>query len=184
MKYIKSFNESFKLYSKEQLKEIENKFIKIKDDSWERFLLNILPDYSGVKFTFRNEVGGLGYVEPFNRVDNKLKHSGLRFSGIPTPEIYTHELWHYFTIPALTQFQQNQKNSNSNIYEYTKTLFELYKNAKSMGYSVINGVSVHDNLNEFAVNITNQDSVKQLKKLGLFDDYFNCQKKYMNSLKK
>ena len=46
MKYLQKFNENFKTYTKEQIKEIENNFIKVLPNSWERFLLDKLPDYS------------------------------------------------------------------------------------------------------------------------------------------
>ena len=45
-----------------------------------------------------------------------------------------------------------------------------------------NGVSVHDNLNEFVVNITNERSVDELKRIGIFDEYFIIQNKWMKSI--
>jgi hypothetical protein len=180
MKYLQKFNENFKTYTKEQIKEIENNFIKVLPNSWERFLLDKLPDYSNIKFQFKTEKG-LGYVAPFQREGDRLKHRGIEFSGIPTPEVWVHELWHYFTNPAFTTFVEDPQNCPQSAKEYTRKLSGIYERAKSLGYSTINGVSIHENLNEFAVNITNQNSIRHLKKIGLFDEYYRCQMEFIES---
>ena len=61
-------------------------------------------------------------------------------------------------------------------------MMDLYQKSKDSGYSPINGVSIHDNLNEFVVNITNEKSVEKLKKLGIFYEYFTVQKNWMKSI--
>lgn len=177
--------ENFKIYTKEQLKIIENKHIEIKEDSWHRYLLNMLPDYSNVKFIFKNLKGGLGYTAPWEDKGSRLSHEGLRFDGIPSPEVWTHELWHYFTIPALVDYKNsilNKKICNFNTLNFSKGMINLYEKSKEFGYSPINGVSIHDNVNEFVVNITNEKSVEKLKKLGIFDEYFTIQKNWMESI--
>lgn len=174
-------HEIFKKYTKQQIKEIETNWIGIENNSWYRYLLNLLPDYSSIKFCFANRKGGLGYVAPFDIDGDRFKHEGIRFTGIPTPEIWTHEIWHYFTIPALTSYKKSMFNKNSN--EFVTEISNLYQLAKSKGYSTINGVSIHENLNEFIVNITNINSVNDLKKIGLFDQYLDCQKKWLDSIK-
>lgn len=177
--------ENFKKYTKEEIRSIEYNHIRITDDSWYRYLLNILPDYSNVKFSFKNTKGGLGYTAPWEIDGDRLKHEGLRYNGIPTPEVWTHELWHYFTIPALVEYKKSIENNticHFNALNFTKGMLKLYDDSKKLGYSPINGVSIHDNLNEFVVNITNEESVRKLKRIGIFDEYFIIQKKWMKSI--
>ncbi len=158
---------------------------KIKIEPIHQEILNLLPDYSNVKISLENDRGGLGYVGDFKqREEDNSKNTRIsttiKYSGVPSSEIYTHELLHYFTIPALILYQQG--NRSENIKQYVEALDKLYTKAKSKGYTSINGVSVHDNLNEFAVNITNEKSIEQLKKLGIYDDLINLTKNYLNSL--
>jgi hypothetical protein len=158
---------------------------KIKIEPIHQEILNLLPDYSNVKISLENDRGGLGYVGDFKQREednskNTRVSTTIKYSGIPSSEIYTHELLHYFTIPALILYQQG--NRSENIKQYVEALDKLYTKAKSKGYTSINGVSVHDNLNEFAVNITNEKSIEQLKKLGIYDDLINLTKNYLNSL--
>jgi hypothetical protein len=61
------------------------------------------------------------------------------------------------------------------------TMQNLYNRAKKLGYSAKNELSVHENLNEFVVNITNISSVKKLQRL--WKEYFECQKKWFESIK-
>ena len=158
---------------------------KIKIEPIHQEILNLLPDYSNVKISLENDRGGLGYVGDFKQREednskNTRVSTTIKYSGIPSSEIYTHELLHYFTIPALILYQQG--NRSENIKQYVEALDKLYTKAKSKGYTSINGVSIHDNLNEFAVNITNEKSIEQLKKLGIYDDLINLTKNYLNSL--
>ena len=177
--------ENFKKYTKEEIKDIEYNHIKITNGSWHRYLLRMLPDYSNVKFSFINTKGGLGYTAPWEVDGDRLKHEGLRYKGIPTPEIWTHELWHYFTNPALVEYKnsiQNKTICHFHALNFTEGMIKLYEGSKKFGYSPINGVSVHDNLNEFVVNITNERSVDELKRIGIFDEYFIIQNKWMKSI--
>ena len=80
-------------------------------------LKKLLADYlkkkmlqTNVKFSFINTKGGLGYTAPWEIDGDRLKHEGLRYKGIPTPEVWTHELWHYFTNPALVEYKNSIQN--------------------------------------------------------------------------
>ena len=150
-----------------------------------REILNMLPNYSKVKISIENDRGGLGYVGDFNERESELDKTSrmsttIKYSGLPSSEIYTHELLHYFTIPALLQYKQG--NVVGNIKTYVEGLNTLYQKAKSLGYSPINGVSIHDNLNEFAVNITNTNSVENLKQIGIYSDLIQLTQNYLESL--
>ena len=150
-----------------------------------REILNMLPNYSKVKISIENDRGGLGYVGDFNERESELDKTSrmsttIKYSGLPSSEIYTHELLHYFTIPALLQYKQG--NVVGNIKTYVEGLNTLYQKAKSLGYSPINGVSIYDNLNEFAVNITNTNSVENLKQIGIYSDLIQLTQNYLESL--
>jgi hypothetical protein len=164
------------------LKELES---KIKFTPFQQSILDLFPDYSKVKVTIENDKGGLGYVGDFKEREDSINNTGristtIKYTGIPSAEIFIHELLHYFTIPALINYTTAQKGSNIEIY--VKSLSNLYQKAKSLGYTAVNGTSVHENLNEFAVNLTNGKSVEQLKKLGLYDEYLNILKTYLQSI--
>jgi hypothetical protein len=158
---------------------------KISIEPIHKEILEMLPDYSNVKISLDNDKGGLGYVGDFT--ERETERAGeiaistvIKYSGVPSSEIYTHELLHYFTIPALIQY--NKGNKANNIVQYVEKLNGLYLRAKEQGYSPINGVSMYDNLNEFAVNITNAESVKKLKEFGLYKDLMNITRNYLSSL--
>lgn len=166
-------------------KDIESQ-IKIEEEHQQ--ILNLLPDYSNVKVSIENDRGGLGFVGDFtareNALDNSLTISTtVKYSGIPSSEVYTHELLHYFTIPAFIAYKKNHLSKTSAGYKYIKDLNDLYEKSKSLGYTPINGVSIHDNLTEFAVNITNPKSVTKLKELGIYDELFDITKQYLQSFK-
>jgi len=191
----------FKQYPKEQLDLLEEEIGIIKCDSpnlkpgyWHGYLLSLLPDYSTTKFTFKNDIGGLGYVgfEKTSKGPWILK-DGIRYAGLPTPEVWVHEIWHRFTQGALLWWHESvsephsPQNPNKEcpkfIMDYGFKMNDLCVRAKAKGYSVINGISVHDGLHEFAVNITNIGSVIKLRQLGLWKEYFECQKEWLENLR-
>lgn len=166
MKHLKNF-ELFERNTDEMtLVEIES---QIEIEPRHRVILDMMPDYSNIKASIVNKVGGLGYVGNFKEREikrGKAISTTILFDGLPTSEIFTHELLHYFTIPVLVKYTETpQDYKGSAVETYVKGLDNLLLLAKSKGYSPINGVSIHNNLNEFAVNITNEESSNQLKRI-------------------
>jgi hypothetical protein len=169
IKFFENFKE-YKLFENTVMtvSEIED---NINIEPRHQEILNMMPDYSKVKASLVNTVGGLGYVGNFKEREisrGKAISTTILFDDIPTSEIFTHELLHYFTIPILVRYTENPENYKGSVVEtYVKSLMSLAKLAQSKGYSAVNGVSVHNNLNEFAVNITNRDSCNKLKDIKL-----------------
>lgn len=151
--------------------------------------LYFMPAPFNIKVNIENDRGGLGYVGDFNLREEQLGEgmetfwiSGeIKYTGIPSSEVFMHELLHYFTIPAMIAYKRNPSGTgNGNMF--VKELNKLYEEAKSKGYSPINGVSIHDNLNEFAVNITNLESIEQLRDIDLYDKVSDLIYDYLKSL--
>jgi uncharacterized membrane-anchored protein len=96
------------------------------------------------------------------------------------PKTVIHETIHGFTHPYLYA----QKLVNEGVIsisdpkqaflakELYSTVTKLYEKATKKGYKVINGESVEDNAMEFVANLSNEESVKELKRIGLYDPLF------------
>jgi len=139
-------------------------------------LLRILPEYNNITINFKSNKGGLGYVNSKEYIKDRILTT-IEFNGLPSPEVYVHELYHYFTLPALV------RPDTPISFEYISNMQYLYEYSKNRGYSVINGISIHDTLNEFCVNITNHKSYNDLLKIGIYDKYLEVTLKFFNSLK-
>ena len=125
---------------------------------------------------------------------NKFKVNITQYpSDLPTADNLKHYVLFNINVRGKSKFNQNKIQfepnkstiikilENSKINEKGESYIK-YDGSKKFGYSPINGVSIHDNLNEFVVNITNEKSVEKLKKLGIFDEYFTVQKNWMKSI--
>ncbi len=105
------------------------------------------------------------------------------------PETIVHETIHGFSHPYLYAWKllKEWKISISDpkqaalVKEHYSTVTNLYKKAKEKGYKVINGSSVEDNVMEFIANLSNAESVKELKKLWLYDPLLWAYKNLVNS---
>jgi hypothetical protein len=208
MQYLKPFQQFesavFKQYTRGELDIFEQEIgiikytggtVKFEPGYWHGYLLSLLPDYSTTRFTFRNDIGGLGHVG-FKKTSTGpwILKDGIRYDSYPpTPEVWVHEIWHRFTQGALLwwhesvsppySLQNPSKECPEIIMDYGSKMNDLYVRAIRKGYSAINGVSIHEALHEFVVNITNISSVKKLMQLGLWLEYFDCQKEWLENLK-
>lgn len=157
----------------------------IEISAWHQAILSIMPDYKMVKCYLVNDVGGLGYTRfHLDWGANSIKGI-VKFTGIPNSEVFTHELLHFFTIPALNHYKDigsRHTGITGNEKIYSEGLIKLYQAAKREGYSAINHYSIVDNLNEFAVNITNQESSQKLDKIGIYNRLFALTKWYLSTL--
>ena len=161
--------------SKEQLEKLIGFDNNQEEISRLKNLLNILPDYSNISINFKSNKVGLGYVNSIEHKKDKII-SIIEFNGLPSPEVYVHELYHYFTLPALV------RTDVTSCFNYVNKMQYLYEYYKNIGYSVINGTSIHDNLAEFCVNITNKKSYQDMIRFGFYDEYFSNTKEYLSSI--
>jgi hypothetical protein len=81
----------------------------------------------------------------------------ISFDGTPSSETITHELLHYFTIPAILKYEKNVKDCTFHEEDYVKQLKLLYdfyvKFYKDNKLDII----------EFAVGTTNKNLIKKMK---------------------
>lgn len=130
MKRIKSFE----LFENRLMtvSEIED---KINIEPRHQIILDMMPDYSNIKASIVNPVGGLGYVGNFKEREinrGEAISTTILFDGLPTSEIFTHELLHYFTIPMLVRYTKNPKNYKGSFVEtYVESLLDLARLVQS-----------------------------------------------------
>lgn len=97
-------------------------------------------------------------------------------------ELLLHELIHVYTMPALTAVRYAEESdsiivdpASTSMVNMTKAkdfhdkLIHLYNEAKQKWYSVVNWVSIEDDIDEFCANITNKKSIGELKRLWIYD---------------
>jgi hypothetical protein len=107
------------------------------------------------------------------------------------PETLTHELMHYYTITYIDAREKqedgiiritNARQASAARYLYEK-LSDLYGRAVKKWYSAYNWSSMQNNLIEFAVNITHQNSSEELQRLWLYDEFMNIIQTHLRSIK-
>lgn len=118
---------------------------------------------------------------------------GLKTKGIIinpnnlTEEVAIHELVHFFSMPALhLAYELQQKGmldrAPEEIKKYALNIQKTFDYATSKGYRSINSHSMTHNIEEFAVNFTNEQSEQQLKQIGIYQGLVDSFFRYYNSI--
>ncbi len=160
-----------------RLKDIASKFLENPE------LLKIVPAQ------LNPDQRGYG-VNSIDETDSgKIKIKGININPEHmTEEVAIHELVHFFSMPALySAVEAEKKNEFGKLAENVKTYWQktkaLWDYAKSKGYKATNSHSIHDTIEEFAVNFTNEQSEQKLKELNVYKALVDSFFEYYRSLK-
>lgn len=105
-----------------------------------------------------------------------------------TEEVAVHELVHFFSMPALKlAYEMQQKGmldqAPEEMKKYALNIQRAFDYASSKGYRSTNSHSMTHDIEEFAVNFTNEQSAEQLKQLGIYQGLVDSFFRYYNSIK-
>ncbi|HRH21860.1 MAG TPA: hypothetical protein PLJ58_01525 [bacterium] len=160
-----------------RLKDIASKFLENSE------LLEIVPAQ------LKTDQAGYGVNSIREGGDGKIRLKGISINPEHmTEEVAVHELVHFFSMPALSsglQYEQAQELDKlaENVKTYWLKTKALWNSAKSRGYEATNSHSIHDTIEEFAVNFTNEESEKKLKELNIYKALVDSFFEYYHSLK-
>ncbi len=160
-----------------RLKDIASKFLENPE------LLEIVPAQ------LKTDQAGYG-VNSIREAENaKILAKGISINPEHmTEEVAIHELVHFFSMPALSsglQYEQAQELDKlaENVKIYWLKTKALWNSAKNRGYEATNSHSIHDTIEEFAVNFTNEESEEKLKELNIYQALVDSFFEYYHSLK-
>lgn len=104
-----------------------------------------------------------------------------------TEELAIHELVHFFSMPALKLAHEMQQRgifdqAPEEMKIYALNIQRAFNHATDMGYRSTNSYSMTHDIEEFAVNFTNDQSAEQLKQLGIYQGLVDSFFQYYNSI--
>ena len=104
-----------------------------------------------------------------------------------TEEVAVHELVHFFSMPALKLTHELQKigkleDAPEEMKKYAMNIQKAFNYAEANGYTSINSHSMTHDIEEFAVNFTNEQSSIKLKELGIYQGLIDSFFRYYNSI--
>ena len=159
-----------------RLKDIASRFLENPE------LLKIVPAQ------LNPDQRGYGMNSIGNTENEKIKIKGININPEHmTEEVAVHELVHFFSMPALYSAVESEKKKEfeklaQNVKTYWQKTKALWDYAKSKGYEATNDHSIHDTIEEFAVNFTNEQSEQKLKELNVYKALVDSFFEYYQSL--
>ena len=160
-----------------RLKDIASRFLENPE------LLKIVPAQ------LNPDQRGYGMNSIGNTENEKIKIKGININPEHmTEEVAVTEIVHFFSIPAQYSAVESEKKKEfeklaQNVKTYWQKTKALWDYAKSKGYEATNDHSIHDTIEEFAVNFTNEQSEQKLKELNVYKALVDSFFEYYQSLK-
>jgi hypothetical protein len=137
-----------------------------------------------IPMSLDGHLGGYGVNLQRIRGDSHIDIKGVTFNPRHiSPELVLHEIVHTFTMPVMASMQRIDNTPEyKNISDvdprkiFWRGIKALWSFVQSKGYSPTNSHSVHNTIEEFVVNITNESSLLRLQEVPMQDcNYTNMQ---------